>query len=190
MDSTRPLEKPYTVINEECKYRKDKPIDHGYILLRVIRSEIEIYQTMNSQQILNAHEKDCLRAAQEYRSLLKQMDYSKNEEEDQEKEEESKKVKENNIIMQTMREDCLKGYEELIEILENESTKETGGMIKKYRVGDKLVESIVTIVAVLQYYIKACLRLGDLTKAEKGYEKITNEYAVTSPAIRFLVLIQ
>lgn len=175
----------HAVLEEECQKRKDGEIDSGYILLKVIKNEIEIYQAMNSQQILVIHEKDCLRSAQEYRSLIK--DLPDWQEEEEQKEEEPKKVKENNLIMQTMKEDCLKNYEKLIKMIEKDSTKVSGGIIKKYRIEDKLIESVVTLVAVLHYYVKACVRLGDLERARAGYEKIVKECSVVSPAILYLV---
>ena len=180
------INKAYAVLDEECQRRKDAEADTGYILLKVIKNEIEIYQAMYSQQILTIHEKDCLKAAQDYRILIKALpDY---QEEEEQKEEESKKMKENSLIMKTMKKDCLKNYEKLIRMIEKESIKVSGGIIKKYRIGDRLVESIVTLVAVLQYYVKACLKLGDIERAKAGYDKIIKDCGITSSATLYLVM--
>eukprot|EP01022_Parablepharisma_sp_SALTPOND_P027515 TRINITY_DN667_c0_g1_i2.p2 TRINITY_DN667_c0_g1~~TRINITY_DN667_c0_g1_i2.p2 ORF type:complete len:435 (-),score=51.68 TRINITY_DN667_c0_g1_i2:2823-4127(-) len=178
--------KAYVVADEGYKRGKMGEMDQGYPLIGVIRSELEIYQALNAQKTLAAHEKDCLRAIHGYKALVK--DLSRSQHEIEQKEEDSKKAKETTLLMQTMREDCLKNYEEVIRSAEEEYSKAYGGRLKKYKIGDKTVESVIALISIMQYYVKACIRLGDLDRATAGFEKITKDYCINSPSILFLVI--
>jgi len=175
--------KAYNIVDEGYKKGKNSEFDSGYLILGLLKSDIEIYQTINAQKILSCHEKDCLRIVQGYKKFLKGIsDGSKSE-----IEEETKKTRENNLFMKTMREDCLKNYDELIRTIEEEYNKNSGNRNKKYKIGDKSVDLLVALISIMQFYVKACIKLGDIERAKTGYEKIIKEFSVNSPAITFLV---
>ncbi len=183
--------KAHAVADEGYKFFKDNPSDGGFALLGLIKVEIEIHQALHTQEMLLKHEKDCLRAVQGHKGFLKQLatlqDVADAEESKDLARSETKKIRENETLVKTMREDCLKNYEELVRTVEEEYKKNNINRSKKYRVGEKPVEGMLAHITMLLYYVKACIRLGDVEKASAGYDKISKDYNLTCPASLYCV---
>lgn len=108
----------------------------------------------------------------------------------QEEQKAEKKKENENKLKITLRENCLKKYEELLKAMEEEENKGNLSKCKKYRMKDKQIEGFLTYSSVVFYYVKACIRLGDVERGIAVLVKLEKEFKIESPAFIYCVILR